>query len=344
MLLGLSLLLDCIVIPLLWLGREWLPQDYVIPLILIILGAPVFALMERSHRIAHVYSWFKLGFLPDLLLPLLFLMTVTGLWYTDFQLTAIGILIIYLAVVFVVAVLQYLCLRWMLKSQLAKGRAEYHTQEWFRVSSQVLISVLLAVYFPQLFVIIVGLFVSSEQLAIFNVSYRVVLLIEFGLAAVFSVVMPKLSPAIVQGEMQLAQRLISHASLLMFWAAIASGVILIAYGQEILGLFGEEFSAGYPALLILVAVQLVNASLGSLAGLLTNFGYQDRCFQVLVCAFILTGGLGLVLIPPMGITGAAACVLAMTIFSAIWMYWLVVKHLGIRPDIWTAMMGVFRHT
>jgi O-antigen/teichoic acid export membrane protein len=79
--------------------------------------------------------------------------------------------------------------------------------------------------------------------------------------------------------------------------------------------FGGEFKAAYPALVVLVAGQFVNAASGS-TGFFMNMTGKQRIFSwVIAVAAVLNVMLGLLLIPRWGAVGGAW---AATISLAFW--------------------------
>jgi O-antigen/teichoic acid export membrane protein len=95
----------------------------------------------------------------------------------------------------------------------------------------------------------------------------------------------------------------------MTWATAAVGLVvgalLIVAGPWLLGLFGPEFVAGYPALVVLVVGQVVNAATGSVGVILGMTGHAGRLFVNAGLTAVLTVVLNVLLIPQFGIVGSA---------------------------------------
>jgi len=84
-----------------------------------------------------------------------------------------------------------------------------------------------------------------------------------------------------------------------------SSLILILFGDFALRLFGAEFSVGYPALAILLCGQLIHAFCGPTGHMMAMTGLQDIYAKVITYSLFLNLGLNLVLIPKIGMLGAA---------------------------------------
>ena len=87
------------------------------------------------------------------------------------------------------------------------------------------------------------------------------------------------------------------------------------FGYVVLGIFVSDFTAGYVALLVLLAGQLINAVSGPVGYVMTMTGHQHRAARIIgVCAFVNIV-LNAMLIPLFGMSGAAS---ATAITTAMW--------------------------
>lgn len=95
-------------------------------------------------------------------------------------------------------------------------------------------------------------------------------------------------------------------------------LIFLIFPKSILGIFGEEFRTGAIALMILTIGQFVNAASGSVGYILQMTGKQ-RLFQyIILFASIVNAYLNFILIPQIGIVGAAiASCIAVSIINII---------------------------
>ena len=95
------------------------------------------------------------------------------------------------------------------------------------------------------------------------------------------------------------------------------------------------FVGGYDALVILSLSQLVIAAVGPVDVLLSITGYQDRCLRVFALSLVSAVVLNLMLVPIWGIVGAAIAVFLVVVLWTTWLYYIVVRHLGIRPSVFS---------
>lgn len=149
-------------------------------------------------------------------------------------------------------------------------------------------------------------FLSSEEFAgIFQAANQMVGLVVIGLLAVNMPLQPKLSAAWARQDIERAQSLVFEASRLGFIVAVISAFVIILFARELLGLYGAEYTEAADCLRILAAGQLMSALLGPCVLVLSMTGHQLAALVGVVSALIVSVVLGFLLIPMLGIIGAA---------------------------------------
>jgi len=302
--------------------------------IIALLAVPFFAMLNLYAGFANALSRFALSFLPNnVFRPLLFLAGIVAVWLADRALDAGVAIAVHWVALAIVTGLTLACSRPAFRKISGDAAATYETRLWIRTALPLLIAALYTGYFPELMVIMVGAFVPSDQLAIFHVCFRVAMLISFGLYAVDSFTGPRITELLTNGDRVELQKIVNRTTRLKFWGAVAAIIVLALAGRRILGLFGDEFVAGYPVLLVLAGAQLAQAAGGTVTRLISMSGHQDRSLYVFGVATIVALVLVAVLVPRYGLFGAAVAVLLDTILWVAWMRGLVIRYLSIRPSI-----------
>jgi O-antigen/teichoic acid export membrane protein len=179
--------------------------------------------------------------------------------------------------------------------------------------------------------IILGLFRSEVDVGIYNVAFRVALLPGFLLIAVNSIAGPKFAEHHGKGDIKNAQKTAQQSTKLIFLSSLPVIVILLAFPERVLSLFGSDFTAGKYVLILVVVGQLVNCCCGSVALFLNMTGRHVLVRNVISMATLLNITLNLILIPRYGIHGAALATMTSTIF------WNVILMIYIHKvfDFWT---------
>lgn len=182
---------------------------------------------------------------------------------------------------------------------------------------------------PWLPYMLLGYWVSSDDVGVFGVSIRTAMLISFVLIAVNSILAPKISALYRREAYVELEKLIKQTTLMLIFIGLIFSIVLIAFAENILNLFGDEFTAGTTVLVILVIGQFVNVACGSVGYLLIMSG-NEKSYRncTLVSAMVLVV-CGVILIPMEGIVGAAiTSSLALVVFNIIATFY-VKKHLNI---------------
>ncbi len=154
-------------------------------------------------------------------------------------------------------------------------------------------------------IIILGAFVGSEEIGIYQVATRVVLLATFAVAPLTASLAPRVADSWTR---DLPGDVSDHYVTLTGWTwrlSLPVFVVLIVFTEPILSLFGEEFVAGAAVAMILAAGALVE-TLAAPAGVVLNQVGRNRLNMVFaVMALVLDVVLAVLLIPVFGIEGAA---------------------------------------
>ena len=308
--------------------------EYRTPLFIAIVTAPLMALIIFRTAIAQAFSWFDLAVVPhDALRPFVFLLLLAALWWSGVALDVNEVLLLQLVVMgFFAIVIEVLVARRM-RERIEPAEPVFETRLWLRTASPLLIIILFSGFFSEVNMIVVGSYLPADQLAMFNAAFRTAFMIGFGITAVDSVTLPKAARLYAANDMEGLQRLIFHATQMKFWGALFAIGLFVAFGREILSIFGADFGQAYHALVILGVAMVVIAGTGAVTELLSISGQQDHCLYVFLSAFILTLVLHSIVVPRYGLEGAAWSVLAVVSFYSIWLHWLVIRKLGILPSI-----------
>jgi O-antigen/teichoic acid export membrane protein len=116
-------------------------------------------------------------------------------------------------------------------------------------------------------------------------------------------------------------------------------IVVLALGQPMLWLFGPAFVAGYPLLFLLVVGVVARSAVGPAESLLTMTGNQNVCAFVYALTLALNIALSVVLIPILGLWGAAIATTASMAFEAAALSFTVWRRLGIVMAIFVPAGG-----
>ena len=303
--------------------------------VIALVSMPVFALMMWFSTLAQSFYRYRLAILPMLIFrPVILLLAVLLIWAAGFTLSAISVTTVHLFIMLPILFGQFYYLRSALQEQFPEAAAaEQQTKVWLRTAIPLLVSAFFVKYFLELNVIMAGIYLPADQIAIFNATFRSAFLIGFGVMAMDAITAPRVAELHGGENLQELQKLVSQATRIKSLGAIVGLALLAVFGKLVLGLFGPEFVVGYKALLILALSQVIVAGFGAGTQLLTVSGNQDRCLVVFACsaaALLLAHAL---LVPRFGVNGVAVAVLLVVTIQSFWVNRIVVSRLGVYPSI-----------
>jgi len=209
----------------------------------------------------------------------------------------------------------------------------YFSAEWLRVAgSNLLISLFQAVRAP-LIVVISGAYLDAQQLAYYVAAHRLANVMSLALLGISGFASPLIAQYFALADFSKLQSLAHLAARGAFAGALATALLLVGFGYDLLGLFGAGFATAYMPLLVLLCGELVAAAAGPIGFFMTMTNRQRSATRIEAATSAIAVGLALVLIPRYGILGAAVAVAAGSAVRNISMFAAVWRQLGVRSTI-----------
>ncbi len=154
-------------------------------------------------------------------------------------------------------------------------------------------------------VLIIGSLMSSADVGLYQVATRTVMIAYATMLPVVQAVSPRLADAHGRGDRAALHGTYRIATSWIIRSSLPVFVILVTFPGDVLALFGDPFRAGATVTVVLSAGKLVDAATGP-CGLVLNMAGRVRTNMVNnVVALALDVALDLLLVPRMGIAGAA---------------------------------------
>lgn len=226
-------------------------------------------------------------------------------------------------------------LRRVLPDSTRRSPPSYQAREWLRSLLPLTLLTGVALINSQMDIVLLGLLASTKDVGVYRVAWSASSPIVFALTAVNLVLAPHLAHAHSKGDTAALQRLATWSARVAAAVAVPAALLLIAVGGPIVGfVYGRQFMAGGTALAILAVGQLCNAAAGSVGTILNMTGNERDTLLGVGSAAVVNLILNLVLIPRLGITGAAlATMTSLIIWNAI-LVARVRRRVGITSLAW----------
>jgi len=165
-------------------------------------------------------------------------------------------------------------------------------------------------------VIMIGYFWSNSEVGIYRTTLQLTSVATFIALSLNTVLFPKISRWSTENNLKNIENALSRAfsySLLLAVPVCAGGIII---GDRLLYYFyGAPFVAGTLSLVILLVVQVVNVFMFFLNMSLSAFNRPDQSFNVTAICAVINIIINFILIPKIGIAGAALGTLTAMILS-----------------------------
>ena len=292
---------------------------------------PLWALARHQREMSRGIKQMALAYLPSTIaFPLLAI--AGGFYYRQALSSTSAVTVVSLSLGFVL-----LCQLWLFNRQLSDrcsySQPIYLRKEWFAVAIPLLFNDSAFVLLAQTDTLMTGAILGTFQAGIYGAAFKTAAGVSFMLMGVNAIAAPMFATLHTQGDYRGLQKLTSTVARWMFYPTLIFALLLILFGDRILGLFGAEFVAARWSMTVLILGQLVNVGAGSVGYLMEMTGHHQQCAFVLGCSAVLNLILNAILIPAFGIMGAAIATATTMALWNIWLHCLVVKHLGVKPSI-----------
>jgi O-antigen/teichoic acid export membrane protein len=284
----------------------WLDHYTIVPLYLACAALPIYSLAQVQSGIARSYNWVNLGLTPTFVWRQVVLMVLVGTAYalgapTD----AVTTTLLGVVALWSTTVGQLFVLNRRLRRTVERGPKAHATRTWLALAAPIF----LVETFYQLLtfsdVIVIKQFCPPEQVAIYYASAKTLALVAFIYFSVAQTLAHKFAEYHVAGDRKRLADFLAHAIRLTFWPSLGAIVVILALGQPLLLLFGKSFVAGYYLMFIIAVGMLARASVGPAERLLNMLGERRACALVYAGSFAINLVLCILLIPRLGLAGAA---------------------------------------
>lgn len=201
-----------------------------------------------------------------------------------------------------------------------------HIKQIITISAPMFLTSVMGTVITQTDIIMLGMYSDIEQVGIYAVVVKLALLTTFVLSSINVISAPRFSESFHSGDMDKLKTIVKKSSKLIFFTTLPIVLFLLVFGKFTLGLFGEEFTIGYTAMVILLIGQFVNISVGSVGYLMNMTGYQKEYNYIIIASAIINIIINYILIPIYGTEGAAiASVVSLIFWNVISLTYVKIK-------------------
>ncbi|MGH6726979.1 MAG: lipopolysaccharide biosynthesis protein [Pseudolabrys sp.] len=317
-----------------WLLSPWLDRFTVIPLYLACVTIPIYGPAQVQAGIAQAYDWPNLAFMPFYIWRQLALTVLMGAaWAFGAPTDAVTAMIIAVAVAWAVTIAQLFVLDRRLMQKVPAGPKRTEVKTWFATSLPIFVVEGFYLLLTYVDILVLEQMRSPDEVAVYYAAARLLALVAFVYFAIASATTHKFTQYHVAGDKQRLTKFFAETIRWTFWPSLAACAAILALGRPLLSLFGANFTSGYPVMFILAVGMLSRAAVGPAERLLNMLGERKQCAGVYALAFAINLTLCVLLIPHIGIDGAAVATATALAMESILLYRIAKRRLGFHVFI-----------
>jgi O-antigen/teichoic acid export membrane protein len=282
------------------------PAAYRVPLLLALFGLPVIALTQLAMQVGRAFGWVVAAFMPSQVLHPLMLLAFAGVFVAAGRELSASRLVVATMIVATVSVIgQGTVFAWRLRPRLRNVAPQHDQKMWLRVAAPLLLVDVFLVVITFADIIMVGILLDPSSVAFYVAASRTAGMVTFFTASIGALTGPRIAELNSQGRLDEVQELLRGITPWIAIPATLAALALIATGPFVLPLFGEGFEVAWTPLIILSIGNLIWCVNGPASLVLTMTGHHDITAKVYVVSAVASVLLNAILIPWLGLTGAA---------------------------------------
>lgn len=257
----------------------------------------------------------NLGILSEsALLPFGILFTITVFYQFSTILTTETLLLIHLSNLLLLIVALYFIWSKQIQKKIKQHRfSSQQIKRPYRLKRSMLFiwcTMIINIWFTNLPIFILPQLTSTEEIGLFGVAFRLVMLATTILISLSALFGPRFVTSFKKNDFQSLKQELHHSQWYSVAAYLPFFIIFIILPETILSIFGEEFNQAKNILLILAIAQLINSATGLVSYFLIMIHYEKKELMILLFSFFL-------MLPLMIILGNTYGILGVTIAYAI---------------------------
>lgn len=303
---------------------------YAIPLILGMVCIPLFALVDVQEGICRANDWIYLGLIPNYLLrPMGVLVFSAGYLYFYGEINAKIVMMACIFGAFVTAVIQTFLIQRRIADKVESQTRAFLWKPWIGLALPLLLTDSFMLVMANTDIVILEYFMQPEDIAVYYAAVKTTLLVSF---IYFAVVLASSNQFAVHWHDDDREKLIkavNQSVVMTFMPSLLASIGIIAVGYWFLAAYGEDFTRGYPVIVILSLGAILRAATGPTEWMMTMMGQQKTVLWSTGGASVANIVLNIVLIPIWGLEGAATATAVTMSGSAMYLFVKVRRELKI---------------
>ena len=295
-----------------------------------LVALPIYVLTDIQTGIARAYDFADLGLAADYVLrPLLLLAFAGALYLAGEPGTALVVMGASGAALAVTALVQGLALGRRLDRLVPAGPARSDWPRWAAVSAPLLTVTAFTLLLGATDILILKLFVGPEEIGVYFAATKIVAIASFVSYGVANTSAHRFAAQVASGDRAALAALAAETVRWTFWPTLAVAAFLSVLATPLMGLFGPGFAGGAPLVWLLALGLVAGAAVGPADRALAMSDHGRAAATIVGLAVLANAWFCILLIPPLGLPGAALATALAFAFRAALLYDAAKRRLGL---------------
>lgn len=317
-----------------YLFADLVPNYYLVPILLGLIALPMIALGDTLDGTSRAHSWPIIALSPTYIIrPILILILFLGAFLLGYAPDAKIALVCAISATYLTTLGQFLIVTLKLSAQYdgtdQNAPRTWNMGLWIKAALPIFVIESLVYLLTNADVLIVGLMLPPDQVAIYFAAAKTMALVHFVYFAVKASAGPRFSELAAANHLNALDTAAKQTATWTFVPTFVIGGTVLALGYPILLLFGSAFTNGYPVMAILFVGILIKSLVGPGEVLLMMVNQQRICAGIYGLCFSCNLMLNFMLIPKFGIFGAAMATAGAMIIEALLLIIVIKIKVGI---------------
>lgn len=173
--------------------------------------------------------------------------------------------------------------------------------------------------------ILLAKYFTFEELGIYSIILTLTAFVPIVLNSVIAIFGPIISEKFAITAVEEIIVLVKKTSYYIFLISFSIVLIIAFGGKVLLGLFGSEYVMGYDSMIVILIGGVFNMMTGAVGTVLVMSGNEKKVRNIQIISFVISLPLFIVLIPLLGILGAAIVKMIVLIITNAYLTYLMYK-------------------
>ncbi len=287
-------------------GTSWLPEHYVLPLIIGALSLPAFAFADYLSGIGRAHGWMTLAFAPTALFrPIVIISLLVGFLALGFGATATTAMIAATSAIWLTMILALVCTAKDLPKVQVQGPRAYDLKIWLVAALPMMLVSSFELMLFNVDVLMISRYLPTDQTGLYFAATKIMSLVVFLNFAVGSAFSASYALHHAANEAEQLKQSIRRSASLTFYPSLIMLIAIFVFKDLLLSFFGQAFIEASYVILPLSIGLVMRALVGPGERILMMTGQQYRCAAIYLLTVITDIILNIILIPEFGLLGAA---------------------------------------